>query len=163
MTMRRLVALAAALVLEGCTSTPSVRAVDANVISPAPSATGNVPVEVTDVSAGFRCIGTLDPLTSSAVIKAGVFCDDGRTGTLIVARSEVVAGRGTVLLTDGVATAVVVSSRTPSPNVSLSGPRRVMPAPTCAENGSCYGDISSLSGRPKTVSVGGYYRGMGPT
>jgi hypothetical protein len=30
--------------------------------------------------------------------------------------------------------------------------------PTCAENGSCYGDISTLTGRPKTVHVGGYYR-----
>ena len=28
----------------------------------------------------------------------------------------------------------------------------------CAENGSCYGDISSLTGRPKTVAVKGYYR-----
>jgi hypothetical protein len=28
----------------------------------------------------------------------------------------------------------------------------------CAENGSCYGDISATTGRPKTVSVGGYYR-----
>jgi hypothetical protein len=30
--------------------------------------------------------------------------------------------------------------------------------PGCAENGSCYGDISELTGRPKTVSVRGYYR-----
>ena len=28
----------------------------------------------------------------------------------------------------------------------------------CAENGSCYGDISSHTGRPKTVAVKGYYR-----
>lgn len=28
----------------------------------------------------------------------------------------------------------------------------------CAENGSCYGDFSSATGRPKTVSVRGYYR-----
>ena len=28
----------------------------------------------------------------------------------------------------------------------------------CAENGSCYGDITGATGRPKTVSVGGYYR-----
>lgn len=31
----------------------------------------------------------------------------------------------------------------------------------CAENGSCYGDISVLTGRPKTVAVGGYYRKNG--
>lgn len=28
----------------------------------------------------------------------------------------------------------------------------------CAENGSCYGDISATTGRPKTVAVRGYYR-----
>ncbi len=28
----------------------------------------------------------------------------------------------------------------------------------CAENGSCYGDPSALTGRPKTVHVNGYYR-----
>jgi hypothetical protein len=30
--------------------------------------------------------------------------------------------------------------------------------PPCAENGSCYGDISQATGRPKTVNVRGYYR-----
>jgi hypothetical protein len=29
---------------------------------------------------------------------------------------------------------------------------------SCAENGSCYGDISAGTGRPKTVPVRGYYR-----
>jgi len=32
---------------------------------------------------------------------------------------------------------------------------------TCAENGSCYGDISASTGRPKTVTVRGYYRADG--
>ena len=32
---------------------------------------------------------------------------------------------------------------------------------TCAENGSCYGDISSITGRPKTIKVDGYYRSDG--
>jgi hypothetical protein len=31
-------------------------------------------------------------------------------------------------------------------------------APACEENGSCYGDISDKTGRPKTVDVHGYYR-----
>ena len=31
-------------------------------------------------------------------------------------------------------------------------------APLCAENGSCYGDVSPLTGNPKTVSVQGYFR-----
>jgi len=30
--------------------------------------------------------------------------------------------------------------------------------PACEENGSCYGDISGRTGRPKTVHVHGYYR-----
>lgn len=29
---------------------------------------------------------------------------------------------------------------------------------SCAENGSCYGDISDVNGLPKTTSVKGYYR-----
>lgn len=32
------------------------------------------------------------------------------------------------------------------------------PVAGCAENGSCYGDISAATGRPKTVAVGGYFR-----
>ena len=133
----RLVTIAAALILVGCVSTPSVQAVNTNAVISGSSVTGNTSVEVVDVSTGLRCIGTLDPLTSSTVVKSSVFCDDGRTGTLIVARSDVVSGRGTVLLADGVATPVVVSSRTLSPNVSLPWPPRFMPVPACAENGPC--------------------------
>ena len=37
-----------------------------------------------------------------------------------------------------------------------------VPAPpvgsSCAENGSCYGDISNINGMPKTQSINGYYR-----
>lgn len=28
----------------------------------------------------------------------------------------------------------------------------------CAENGSCYGDISNINGMPKTQSINGYFR-----
>ena len=31
----------------------------------------------------------------------------------------------------------------------------------CAENGSCYGDLSQDTGRPKTVHVEGYFRSDG--
>jgi hypothetical protein len=31
----------------------------------------------------------------------------------------------------------------------------------CAENGSCYGDISSINGMPKTTHVNGYFRSDG--
>lgn len=30
--------------------------------------------------------------------------------------------------------------------------------PGCAENGSCYGDISNINGMPKTQSINGYFR-----
>jgi LysM repeat protein len=39
-----------------------------------------------------------------------------------------------------------------------AAPQPVNVAPGCAENGSCYGDISPTTGRPKTVQVDGYYR-----
>src|SRR5207249_4346542 len=38
-----------------------------------------------------------------------------------------------------------------------SSPTVLVPA-GCAENGSCYGDISEKTGRPKTVPVRGYFR-----
>ena len=34
-------------------------------------------------------------------------------------------------------------------------------ASPCAENGSCYGDVSSVTGLPKTTHVDGYYRKNG--
>ena len=44
-------------------------------------------------------------------------------------------------------------------NLSSSAPGLVpMARGSCAENGSCYGDISGTTGRPKTVGVQGYYR-----
>jgi hypothetical protein len=42
-------------------------------------------------------------------------------------------------------------------SVSAGAPESAV-APACAENGSCYGDISEQTGRPKTVNVRGYYR-----
>jgi hypothetical protein len=40
----------------------------------------------------------------------------------------------------------------------LSGQQDLPAGAACAENGSCYGDISEATGRPKTVFVQGYYR-----
>lgn len=44
----------------------------------------------------------------------------------------------------------------------ISIPRTPLPAPSfipsCAENNSCYGDISNITGKSKTVNVNGYYR-----
>jgi hypothetical protein len=46
----------------------------------------------------------------------------------------------------------------------ISGNLTPPPAPVtpnlsgCAENGSCYGDISNINGMPKTQSINGYFR-----
>jgi hypothetical protein len=52
-----------------------------------------------------------------------------------------------------------------TPSVASSTASKLAPSPAtpaasplCAENGSCYGDISDKTGLPKTVSVQGYYR-----
>jgi hypothetical protein len=51
-----------------------------------------------------------------------------------------------------------------SPNYLPSSPSNSAPnknagsAYGCAENGSCYGDVSSVNGTPKTIHVDGYYR-----
>lgn len=37
-------------------------------------------------------------------------------------------------------------------------PAPALVLPGCAKNGSCYGDISANTGRPKTTHVDGYYR-----
>ena len=50
-----------------------------------------------------------------------------------------------------------ISSRG-QPTQSLNAPTLSPTSPLCAENGSCYGDTSALTGRPKTVPVEGYYR-----
>jgi hypothetical protein len=61
----------------------------------------------------------------------------------------------------------VVSAPTSSTQQSGSlAPSTVAPLskllpPGCAENGSCYGDTSVLTGRPKTVAVSGYFRSNG--
>jgi hypothetical protein len=44
------------------------------------------------------------------------------------------------------------------PSPSSIAPLAPVPAPGCAENGSCYGDTSAATGNPKTVHVNGYYR-----
>lgn len=48
-----------------------------------------------------------------------------------------------------------------APNASNQNPKpSTTPSylPGCAENGSCYGDISNITGKSKTTNVNGYYR-----
>ena len=46
-------------------------------------------------------------------------------------------------------------------NYPPAGAPAYVPRGGCAENGSCYGDASNLTGLQKTVHVGGYYRSNG--
>jgi hypothetical protein len=58
----------------------------------------------------------------------------------------------------------LVGIASPQPSVSEAATRSLLPpaaSPLCAENGSCYGDISARTGLPKTVPVHGYYRANG--
>ena len=41
---------------------------------------------------------------------------------------------------------------------SGSNPLVIPPVTGCAENGSCYGDVSVINGLPKTTQVDGYFR-----
>lgn len=52
-------------------------------------------------------------------------------------------------------------SPAPTGAVGVAPPVPPLPAPACAENGSCYGDISNITGAPKTIHVDGYYRSDG--
>jgi hypothetical protein len=47
------------------------------------------------------------------------------------------------------------------PNTAAPESTTPSASPLCAENGSCYGDISARTGLPKTVPVHGYYRADG--
>lgn len=44
---------------------------------------------------------------------------------------------------------------------TYTAPIYTAPNPACSESGSCYGDISPATGRPKTIYVPGYYRSDG--
>ena len=61
--------------------------------------------------------------------------------------------------------APVASSTAPAvPTGAHSVPPDTASSPypaACAENGSCYGDISNITGLPKTVHVNGYFRSDG--
>ncbi|MSO20120.1 MAG: hypothetical protein EXQ56_06585 [Acidobacteria bacterium] len=50
------------------------------------------------------------------------------------------------------------ASTAPKPSTTSTQASPAIPATGCAENGSCYGDISPATGRPKTVFVDGYTR-----
>jgi hypothetical protein len=60
----------------------------------------------------------------------------------------------------GFALLSLAACATPPPG-AVADPNAVASAGRCAENGSCYGDISPVNGEPKTVAVRGYTRADG--
>ena len=77
-------------------------------------------------------------------------CTPASTGGIIITPSKPGASYRAVP-SDGAATNI--TSTTPSAQTS----KPISPY-SCAENGSCYGDVSAATGRAKTVPVQGYYR-----
>lgn len=65
------------------------------------------------------------------------------------------------------ATSSTFANSTSIPPEQISGSSSPAPTPpptigpSCAENGSCYGDISNINGMPKTNHVNGYFRSNG--
>lgn len=51
-----------------------------------------------------------------------------------------------------------IFSASPERDATLPGSQSYNVSPICGENGSCYGDISALTGHQKTTYVHGYTR-----
>lgn len=118
----------------------------------------DVPTDLNEtiaVAAGADSLGasTNDPpRTSASDTPSGYLADP----ILSAANDDETGDVGTGSVGDAVALAS--STAVPPPAAPSSYTVSKPAAYGCAENGSCYGDISTATGRPKTVSVSGYYR-----
>lgn len=150
-------------------STSVVSAVDTT----APDPNGTVRLTTNDATTGHQCAGDFRASDPGPVLTAPVTCSDGRTGVMSIAVTPDQRGaEGTIVLSDGAIAQVsfgvtpkdAAVEPVPSYQPPFAEPAPVYQSPPvvprygCAENGSCYGDISELTGNPKTVHVGGYYR-----
>ncbi len=68
--------------------------------------------------------------------------------------SKTIVGTATAVGAAGSAV-VVRQPEVSTPATTTTPPTYSAP---CAENGSCYGDVSTINGMPKTIHVDGYYR-----
>jgi hypothetical protein len=97
----------------------------------------------------FAAIG--DDYSSFQHVPAEGESDEGLSAATVIASDE---------YADGAASEAQAASLAPVAASAVTS-RYAAPKPVavgCAENGSCYGDISSATDRAKTVAVGGYYR-----
>ncbi len=162
------IAATVAIVLAGC----STATLPAYTYTPTPVVQRAAPQRsarfvAKNESNGLTCLGYYIPGATTS-ISTEVACNDGQQARITIYPASGSTGSwGVLALADG--TVVPASIIYPAvPAITSIQPSIVPPtiAPSpgyypCAENGSCYGDISTLTGRPKTVSVRGYYRSDG--
>jgi hypothetical protein len=78
------------------------------------------------------------------------------------------ASNAVIYTSPPVAPAIGLATSDTAPSVPIffqneaTAKKESLPTPSsslgCAENGSCYGDISNINGMPKTQSINGYFR-----
>ena len=128
---------------------------------------------VTASMAHSQNYGASSPDFSASAGERAETSDDGDARFRSLFRSwvavESMAGTDTATATAPITAPVVVPRyRAPTPP-AYSPPVYFSPPPAsaspprygCSESGSCYGDISPATGRPKTVYVPGYFRSDG--
>lgn len=103
----------------------------------------------------FKCQGSI----CERVLPSN--CTPSAASNVVVVTSPIVASPlGTAAASNSPTTPFVarstevVKSQDSFPSAPISGAG-------CAENGSCYGDISNINGMPKTTQVNGYFRSDG--
>ncbi len=88
-------------------------------------------------------------------------CNIGHSGVLKILAAEAKLAAG--VAPQGMPTSVLTpvgptATATPAVEAAATTKEPAKIAPPCAENGSCAGDISATTGKPKTVHVNGYTR-----
>lgn len=88
-------------------------------------------------------------------------CQHGAGGCRLdlIASEDRILVSAALLPSEEIAPRRAVQVRPPTVVANRPAATTVQPwRPSCAENGSCYGDRNYATGRPKTVHVSGYYR-----
>lgn len=124
---------------------------------------GNAPLLVLEApTAGAAVLKTISPDQAVLVMA------DANGWSLISLGQDKFGWARTTSLRDAIrAPTTVLATVEPPPATSSSSYQRPIPVPpiigtpACSESGSCYGDISSITGLPKTTYVSGYYRKNG--
>ena len=103
----------------------------------------------------FKCQGSIcERVVPSSCTPSSV------SNALVITSPTAASQLGATVASNSPATPFVARS-----NETVKSQDSLPSAPTsgvgCAENGSCYGDISNINGMPKTTHVNGYFRSDG--